>query len=108
MKNEHKNMLLGYLAGKGSSKSADGILVELFNAILMLSLSAICAIFGGISLQLYIHMSDERAIGFGVLIFFVSAFIFGYILKRFQRLVYLLIFGTPVIYFLIWLFFLSS
>ena len=108
MKNEHKNMLLGYLAGKGSSKYGDDIFVQLVNGAITLLLSSGCAILGGISLQSYFYMSDERAVGFGVLILFVTACIFGYIINRFQRLVYLLIFGPPVIYFLIWLFFLSS
>ena len=108
MKDDHKNMLLGYLAGKGSSKNEDDIVVQAINYILVVSFSLGSAIFGTISLKDIIYMSDDRATGFGVLIFVICIFFFSYLIHRFRTLIYLLIFGPPVIYFLIWLFFLSS
>ena len=107
MKDKHKNMLLGYLAGKSHSGGTD-IFLDAINMIVVVSLSLACATFGGVLIHTVTQVSEEKAWGLGILILFISLFIFGKIFKRFYRLIYTLIIGIPVVFAIFWLLFIAE
>ena len=134
MKPEHKNMLLGLLASKSSqSMAGEGDWIP--DLLFSLMLSFVVAVLTPVALSAgpqwfefevcwklshYLstdlacdqipsfRMSSGRKTGFAFLAFFISLFIFMKLFEKFNNFMYLLIFGPPVAYFLIWLFFLSS
>ena len=104
MQDKHKNMLIGFLAGK-EHPSEGNLLANIFNVFLSFILSLISAMFSGMFLFTYFSMTQTRAMGFGFLIFVVSYYIYFKVLLRFQRLIFAIIFGTPLLLFLLYLFF---
>ena len=104
MQDKHKNILLGFLAGK-DHPSEGNLFANIFNFFLSIILGFISAIISGMYLFENFSMTQTRAMGFGFLIFFVSSYIYSKVLLRFQRLIYAIIFGTPLMFFLLYLFF---
>tara|TARA_B110001450_G_C17283432_1_gene344457 strand:+ start:54 stop:482 length:429 start_codon:yes stop_codon:yes gene_type:complete len=104
MQDKHKNILLGFLAGKEHPSEGD-LFATIFNYFLLVILGFISAIYSGMYLFANFSMTQTRATGFGFLIFFVSFYIYSKVLLRFQRLIYAIIFGTPLMFFLLYLFF---
>jgi hypothetical protein len=106
MKDEHKNMLLGYIAGKGKdSFGGEGLIAKLFNIFLAFGVSVSSGLLGGIYLFEVFSLTPARGISFGFLIWIVSFYTYFVIISRFQRLIYIVIFGIPLILSLVWLFF---
>ena len=101
-------MLLGYLVAKVSSKNEDDIFLNAINMIVVFSLSLACAVFGGVFIHTATQVSEEKAWGLGILILFISLFIFGNIIQKFYRLIYTIIIGIPVIFFIFWIFFVAE
>ena len=108
MKEKHKNMLIGFLAAKSTQSSRSDEFDNILTTLVVFGITLLVTFITYFWLDTSFYMSEERIFGFVILTFFLSFFIVGTLFTRFPRFMYLLIFGPPVAYFLIWLFFLSS
>ena len=102
MKNENKNMLLGFFMGKSQSEDE----LNIPQTLITVCLSPILAYILTILYSVYIKgIPEDKFFPFIIFAFFLSLFIIAQLFRRLPRFMYLLIFAPPLIYFLNWLFF---
>ena len=121
MKNEHKNMLLGFLAAKSQNQSQNNDLehweeinwfqrIWLAIFVWMIPLGFIIFLtFGFINTGMDINIlgmsfGGDRQIALALILGGGSIFILIKTIRRFPRFIFWLTFGPPFIFFLIWLF----
>ena len=121
MKNEHKNMLLGFLAAKSQNQSQNNDLehweeINWFQTIWLTIVawgiplvSIIALIFGLINIEeginiLGMSFEGNRQIVIALVLGAFSIYILAKTVRRFPRLIFWLTFTPPFIILLIWLF----
>ena len=121
MKNEHKNMLLGFLAAKSQNQSQNNDLEHweeinwfqrIWLAIIVWGIplfSIIILTFRAIKAEIPIYIlgmsfEGDRQIVMALILGVCSIYILKKIVWRFPRLLFWLTFGPPFIILLIWLF----
>jgi len=124
MKNDHKNMLLGYLAAKSQNRSRDKGLFLHFDELNLFQKIWLMIVAWGIPLitlivitfsliaddsfekmnLLGISFDDGRQKAFVFLIGVFSIYILFKTIRKFPRFIFWLTFSPPLIIFLIWLF----